>query len=112
MVAIGLAAAVLLERDGDVIVGSFAADHVIRDAAAFRDVVREAVEVARAGYVATIGIAPEYPSTGFGYVHAGGSLGLPTAPTAVHVLSLIHISEPTRLGMISYAVFCLKKKKI
>ena len=30
----------------------------------------------------------------------------------IHVeLSLIHISEPTRLGMISYAVFCLKKKK-
>src|SRR5665648_131740 len=27
-------------------------------------------------------------------------------------LSLIHISEPTRLGMISYAVFCLKQKKI
>src|SRR5450756_2915778 len=30
---------------------------------------------------------------------------------AVLRLSLIHISEPTRLGMISYAVFCLKKKK-
>ena len=30
---------------------------------------------------------------------------------AVKALSLIHISEPTRLGMISYAVFCLKKKK-
>src|SRR5665648_399071 len=29
----------------------------------------------------------------------------------VRTLSLIHISEPTRLGMISYAVFCLKKKK-
>src|SRR5665648_1233285 len=28
----------------------------------------------------------------------------------IHGLSLIHISEPTRLGMISYAVFCLKKK--
>src|SRR5450756_2988039 len=28
----------------------------------------------------------------------------------VETLSLIHISEPTRLGMISYAVFCLKKK--
>src|SRR5450756_2737285 len=27
-----------------------------------------------------------------------------------YALSLIHISEPTRLGMISYAVFCLKKK--
>src|SRR5450759_1726090 len=31
--------------------------------------------------------------------------------SAVQELSLIHISEPTRLGMISYAVFCLKKKK-
>eukprot|EP00658_Telonema_sp_P-2_P064054 TRINITY_DN52924_c0_g1_i1.p2 TRINITY_DN52924_c0_g1~~TRINITY_DN52924_c0_g1_i1.p2 ORF type:complete len:101 (+),score=44.98 TRINITY_DN52924_c0_g1_i1:108-410(+) len=30
----------------------------------------------------------------------------PTEP----VLSLIHISEPTRLLSISYAVFCLKKK--
>src|SRR5450759_271199 len=29
---------------------------------------------------------------------------------ALQDLSLIHISEPTRLGMISYAVFCLKKK--
>src|SRR5450756_2782729 len=33
----------------------------------------------------------------------------PEDPTAL--VSLIHISEPTRLGMISYAVFCLKKKK-
>src|SRR5678815_3822556 len=37
-------------------------------------------------------------------------------PLDVHVpdpiiLSLIHISEPTRLLSISYAVFCLKKKK-
>ena len=30
---------------------------------------------------------------------------------AVSKLSLIHISEPTRLRRISYAVFCLKKKK-
>ena len=29
----------------------------------------------------------------------------------VEILSLIHISEPTRLLSISYAVFCLKKKK-
>ena len=29
----------------------------------------------------------------------------------VYGLSLIHISEPTRHAQISYAVFCLKKKK-
>src|SRR5450756_2872090 len=38
------------------------------------------------------------------------SMGATLAWDAV-TLSLIHISEPTRLGMISYAVFCLKKKK-
>src|SRR5665647_3769955 len=29
----------------------------------------------------------------------------------LYMLSLIHISEPTRRTPISYAVFCLKKKK-
>src|SRR5674476_1091576 len=31
--------------------------------------------------------------------------------STVRILSLIHISEPTRQAEISYAVFCLKKKK-
>ena len=38
------------------------------------------------------------------------SKGYQTRPTLS--LSLIHISEPTRRTPISYAVFCLKKKKI
>src|SRR5450756_1813054 len=42
---------------------------------------------------------------------AGGQGALEVAAGALIELSLIHISEPTRLGMISYAVFCLKKKK-
>src|SRR5665647_3465130 len=33
------------------------------------------------------------------------------APRTPDMLSLIHISEPTRRTPISYAVFCLKKKK-
>src|SRR5678815_442726 len=40
---------------------------------------------------------------------AGNSGDLETA--VEFQLSLIHISEPTRLLSISYAVFCLKKKK-
>ena len=35
----------------------------------------------------------------------------PNSIVSVHYLSLIHISEPTRQAEISYAVFCLKKKK-
>ena len=43
-----------------------------------------------------------------------GSLGsLATSVIgAVALLSLIHISEPTRLRRISYAVFCLKTKRL
>ena len=43
------------------------------------------------------------PAIGFGALIGGAA--------AVLVLSLIHISEPTRQAEISYAVFCLKKKK-
>eukprot|EP00658_Telonema_sp_P-2_P018065 TRINITY_DN17072_c0_g1_i3.p2 TRINITY_DN17072_c0_g1~~TRINITY_DN17072_c0_g1_i3.p2 ORF type:complete len:131 (+),score=20.20 TRINITY_DN17072_c0_g1_i3:238-630(+) len=38
-------------------------------------------------------------------------LALGIIEDAEQSLSLIHISEPTRLLSISYAVFCLKKKK-
>ncbi|MFD1504383.1 mannose-1-phosphate guanylyltransferase [Georgenia yuyongxinii] len=85
MAAIGLAAAVLARRHGDVVVGSFAADHVVRDGAAFEKAVREAVTVAHAGYVVTIGIEPDHPSSAFGYIHAGEPIEeLPdgAAPTA------------------------------
>src|SRR5674476_1571085 len=36
--------------------------------------------------------------------------GIELARRAAELLSLIHISEPTRQAEISYAVFCLKKK--
>ena len=46
------------------------------------------------------------------HLNAGGDrTDQPQAKDMGFDLSLIHISEPTRLGMISYAVFCLKKKK-
>ena len=44
--AIALAAAILAKREPDVIVGSFAADHVIVENSKFEKTVREAVEVA------------------------------------------------------------------
>ena len=70
--AIALATAVLARRHGnDIVVGSFAADHVIRGKVAFVDAVRQAVATARAGYVTTIGIAASRPSTAFGYIHDG-----------------------------------------
>lgn len=83
--AIALATAVLARRHGgEIIVGSFAADHVIRDDKAFAASVGQAVAAARAGYVTTIGIAASRPSTAFGYIHQGPSLAdrIPGAPDA------------------------------
>src|SRR5450756_1361163 len=46
---------------------------------------------------------------GIEHVVVGGLFTDQCVSNTVRDLSLIHISEPTRLGMISYAVFCLKK---
>jgi mannose-1-phosphate guanylyltransferase len=83
--AIGLAAAILAKREPDVIIGSFAADHVITDARRFRSAVLEAAAAARAGYIATIGITPSEPAIGFGYIHCGGPIAIDAAPSAVLV---------------------------
>jgi mannose-1-phosphate guanylyltransferase len=64
MAAIGLAAAILLHRDPDAVIGSFA------------------VKVAQEGFLVTIGIAPSHPATGFGYVKLGDKLDVPNAPSA------------------------------
>jgi len=88
MAAIGLAAAVLAERHGpEVVLGSFAADHVIGELPRFEAAVRSGVEAARAGYVVTIGIEATEPSTAFGYIHAGQPLGVDGATGARHVVA-------------------------
>ena len=69
--AIGLAAALLELRDPDAILGSFAADHVIRGDVLFQRAVATAVRAADQGFIATIGIHPAHPSTGFGYIACG-----------------------------------------
>ena len=77
--AIALAAAVLAQREPDVIIGSFAADHVISDAQAFHKTVEEAVKVAATGKIVTIGLKPTEASVAFGYIKKGKRLATDTA---------------------------------
>jgi mannose-1-phosphate guanylyltransferase len=74
MAAIGLAAAVLELKDPDAIMGSFAADHVITRAKKFTEAVRTAVDVAREGWLVTLGIEPTFASSAYGYVHQASEL--------------------------------------
>lgn len=87
--AIGLAAAILERREPGVIIGSFAADHVISGAALFRSAVADAVAAARAGYIATIGITPTEPAVGFGYIECGSELAVEGAKRVEKVQSFV-----------------------
>ena len=100
MGAIGLAAALIERDDPDAIVGSFAADHLIKNEDAFRAAVTRAIREAEAGYFVTIGITPDYPSTAYGYIEAGQARGgactvsrfveKPDAETAAEYLATGH----------------------
>ena len=87
--AIGLAAAILYQRDPETIMGSFAADQVISPDDLFQDAVREAIYTAASGKIVTIGIKPTHPSTGFGYIRAGQKLSIENAPSAQAVVEFV-----------------------
>ena len=66
--AIALAAALIARQEPDAVMGSFAADHDVRDRPAFARAVRAAVDAAAAGWLVTVGLTPTRPETGYGYI--------------------------------------------
>ena len=50
-------------------------DHLVRDAEAFRAAVRAALPLAMAGMLVTLGITPDRPETGYGYIARGEEIG-------------------------------------
>ena len=74
--AIGLAAFILHRQNPDAVIGMFPADHVIKDEKHFRKVLAEAVDLAASGEnIIVMGICPNRPETGYGYIEAGEKLG-------------------------------------
>ena len=73
--AIGLAAALIHRRDPEAVMGSFAADHLVRDEEGFVDVLHRAAALAADGFLVTVGITPTAPETGYGYIRRGVELG-------------------------------------
>lgn len=72
---IGWAAATIRRRDPEALVMVLPADHHIEDEEAFRSVLLRAIQAAEKGAIATIGIEPTRPETGFGYIERGEDLG-------------------------------------
>ncbi len=72
---LGLAAIKLRQRhEGQAVMVSLHADHAIVQEDHFRAALVVAVETARQGHIATIGIVPTQPETGFGYIERAEAL--------------------------------------
>ncbi len=69
--ALGLAALHLNRIDPDGIMVVFSADHSIRKADEFLRLLRKAGNAAVDNYLVTLGIKPDRPETGYGYIKAG-----------------------------------------
>ena len=71
--AITLAA---LAADGDSLLLVLAADHFIKDEAAFCQTITSAIPLAEEGRLVTFGIVPTEPNTGYGYIKRGPQSGV------------------------------------
>ncbi len=80
--AIALAALLISQHDPRAIMGSFAADHNIGNVDAFHQALSTAIASAEAGYLTTIGIEPNRPETGYGYIERSDDLAFPGAYVA------------------------------
>jgi mannose-1-phosphate guanylyltransferase len=74
--AVAWATLEVAQRHGEsTIAGFFPADHWIADEAAYHDTVRAAAALASSrGAIATLGITPTFPSTGYGYIEQGEAI--------------------------------------
>ncbi len=72
--AIGLAAFLLLRENPQAVIGMFPSDHVIGDEKSYRETLARGIEIAAAGpNIVVLGIWPNRPETGYGYIEAGGA---------------------------------------
>ncbi|MCC2954639.1 mannose-1-phosphate guanylyltransferase/mannose-6-phosphate isomerase [Massilia sp. IC2-477] len=72
--AVAAAAHYLKAIDPEAIMLVLPADHVIENGAAFRDAVERAVTLVGQGALATFGIVPKTPETGYGYIRRGDAV--------------------------------------
>ena len=72
---IGLAALYMKRLDPGEVMASLHAHHFSADEEGFRQALLAAEQVARQGYLVTLGITPNKPETGYGYIRRGSRLG-------------------------------------
>lgn len=72
--AVGLALTHIGHIDPDATIAILTADHHIGKVDEFQKALQAAYEVAQEDYIVTLGIAPTFPATGFGYIERGAKI--------------------------------------
>lgn len=72
---IGLAALHMERLDPQAVMASLHADHFIVNEEGFRQALLAAEAAAKEGYLVTLGITPDKPETGYGYIKRGAEIG-------------------------------------
>lgn len=68
---VGWGALEIRRRSAEAVMACLPADHLIRDAGRFRELLQAAHEAAREGHLVTLGIPAATPDTGYGYLERG-----------------------------------------
>ena len=68
---IALAAAVVQKRCPDAVMVVLPADHKISPVRRFQEDLRDCIALAQAGYLTVLGVVPDTPATGYGYINVG-----------------------------------------
>jgi mannose-1-phosphate guanylyltransferase len=71
---VGLAAMRLQAIDPGCVIACVTADHYIRNVENFQGLLTAAHQLAGNGHLVTLGISPNHPDTGYGYIHRGASI--------------------------------------
>ncbi|HEU5013671.1 MAG TPA: mannose-1-phosphate guanylyltransferase [Roseiflexaceae bacterium] len=71
---IGLAALHIQQRDPHAVMAVLSADHRVEKPELFRSILMAGEQLAEQGYVVTLGITPDAPGTGYGYIKQGEQL--------------------------------------
>jgi len=75
---VGLAALHVAARDPKGIMAMLPADHHVARPAAFREALAAAAQLAQTGVIATVGVRPSRPETGYGYLRLGPRIAVRT----------------------------------
>lgn len=94
--AIALAAAHLQRLDPDAVMIVLPSDHLLEDGEVWHRVLRVAIAAARGGRLVTIGLEPDRPETGYGYIRLGQPLpGLAEDGLVAHEVAAF-VEKPDR----------------